>query len=253
MPYTVKTTYDRGFVIEELENGTDPCESWILLPAENLWNPVLRGFLYVICIAYLFVGIAIASDIFMSSIEVITSKKRKLVKWDKEKNQKVEYEVLLWNETVANLTLMALGSSAPEILLATLETVLNLGSDEVQDSLGTFTIIGSAAFNLLVITSICIVSVPAPTIKHIREFSVFLVTSVWSIWAYVWMLLVVKYITPDVITPWEAWITLLYMPTFVLLAFCQHHGWWCKKSKVEQAEDDVSISIQTSFLNLLLQ
>ena len=29
--------------------------------------------------------------------------------------------VRIWNETVANLTLMALGSSAPEILLAVIE------------------------------------------------------------------------------------------------------------------------------------
>lgn len=250
MTYTVKTVYDRGFVVEEVKNGTEPCSSWILLPAENLWDPVLRGFLYVICIAYFFVGIAIASDIFMSSIEVITSKKRTIVKWDKAKNTKVEYEVLLWNETVANLTLMALGSSAPEILLATLETLMRLGSNEVQDSLGTFTIIGSAAFNLLVITSVCIIAVPKPQIKPIKEFSVFLMTAAWSIWAYVWMLLVVKYITPDVISPWEGWVTLLFMPVFVFVSYCQHNGWWCKKSKVEQGEDDVSNNICFSCLHL---
>ncbi|XP_052795078.1 sodium/calcium exchanger 3-like isoform X7 [Mya arenaria] len=244
MSITIKTVYENGYVVEELpDNDTEPCSSWILLPAENLWNPVLRGFLYVICIAYFFIGIAIASDIFMSSIEVITSKKRKLVRWDKQKNTKVEIEVLVWNETVANLTLMALGSSAPEILLATLETLLSLvsGETEPQDSLGTFTIIGSAAFNLLVITSICIVSVPPPDPKKIREFSVFIMTASWSIWAYVWMLLVVKYITPDVIDPWEAWVTLAYMPIFVFLAYCQHNSWWCKKSKVDQGDDHMRI------------
>lgn len=253
MTYTVKTVYDKGFVVQELENGTEPCESWLLLPAENLWDPVLRGFLYVIAIAYFFVGIAIASDIFMSSIEVITSKKRKIVKWDKDKNTKVEYEVLLWNETVANLTLMALGSSAPEILLATIETVLRLGSSEVQDSLGTFTIIGSAAFNLLVITSICIVSVPQPSVKGIREFSVFLMTAGWSIWAYIWMLIVVKYITPGRISPWEAWVTLLFMPIFVFMSYCQHNRWWCKKAKVDQGEDDdVSSFYMVSILTCTL-
>ena len=36
-------------------------------------------------------------------------------------------QVLVWNETVANLTLMALGSSAPEILLAIIEQVQKLG------------------------------------------------------------------------------------------------------------------------------
>ncbi|KAL4228078.1 hypothetical protein ACF0H5_013513 [Mactra antiquata] len=247
MTYTVKTVYDRGFVVEELENGTLPCKSWLLFPAENLWSPVLRGTLYVVAIAYFFVGIAIASDIFMSSIETITSKKRKIVRWDKEKNEKVETEVLIWNETVANLTLMALGSSAPEILLATIETVLSLGEDTSnKDSLGTFTIIGSAAFNLLIITALCVIAVPKPDVKYIREFGVFIMTAIFSIWAYVWMLIVVKYWTPQEITPEEAWITLLHMPLFVFLAYCQDNGWWCKKSKVDQGEDD-PLSLYLSF------
>ena len=33
------------------------------------------------------------------------------------------YEVRIWSDAVANLTLMALGSSAPEILLACIEVV----------------------------------------------------------------------------------------------------------------------------------
>lgn len=254
MTYTVKTTYDRGYVVEELKDGTEPCSSWLLLPAENLWSPGLRGFLYVLCIAYFFVGIAIASDIFMSAIETITSKKRTIVRWDKEKNIKHEQEVLIWNETVANLTLMALGSSAPEILLATIETASNLGKDTSnEDSLGTFTIIGSAAFNLLIITGICIIAVPKPHTKYIREFGVFIMTAIFSIWAYIWMLIAVKYWTPDEITPWEAWITLLHMPLFVGLAYCQDNGWWIKKSKVDQGEDDVSIHKNQKLLDNLSQ
>lgn len=77
-------------------------------------------------------------------------------------------QVLIWNETVANLTLMALGSSAPEILLAVIVTSLNLGNPDANDDLGTFTIIGSAAFNLLLITAVCIISVPSPDTKKIK-------------------------------------------------------------------------------------
>ena len=240
MTYTVKTTYDRGFVVEEVKNGTEPCESWILLPAENLWHPGVRGFLYILCMAYFFIGIAIASDIFMGAIEVITSKKRKIIKWDAQKNSKTEMEVLIWNETVANLTLMALGSSAPEILLATVETVTHLGSDTVEDSLGTFTIIGSAAFNLLIITALCIIAVPQPNVKYVREFGVFLLTAIWSLLAYIWMLIVVRYTSPGIIAPWEAWLTLGFLPMFVFMSYCQDSGWWCKKKKVDQGEDDVS-------------
>ena len=244
MSYTVKTFYDNGYVVEEVSQGKLPCRSWILLPAENLWSDALKGILYIVALFYFFVGIAIASDIFMSSIEVITSKKRKVVKWDSSRGEKVEMEVLIWNETVANLTLMALGSSAPEILLAVIETVSNLGDNEnVKDSLGTFTIIGSAAFNLLIITGLCIYSVPSPQVKSVLEFGVFMVTAVWSILAYVWMLMVVKYISPGEIEPWEAWCTLAFMPMFVFIAYCTDNGLWCRKKKVEDGEEEVGTKL----------
>ena len=115
MSYNVISYYSRGYVVETLSNGTEACSSWLLVPAENLWAVGLRAFLYLLAILYLFLGVAISSDIFMGSIEVITSKKRTIVTWDAEKEEKHEREVLIWNETVANLTLMALGSSAPEI------------------------------------------------------------------------------------------------------------------------------------------
>lgn len=57
-------------------------------------------------------------------------------------------KVKVWNPTIANLTLMALGSSAPEILLAIIETITTI-NDESPGELGPATIVGSAAFNLL--------------------------------------------------------------------------------------------------------
>merc|ERR1711959_551310 len=108
---------------------------------------VTRAILNILGLGYLFLGVAISADVFMSAIEVITSK-TKTVSINGE-----EVEVEVWNDTVANLTLMALGSSAPEILLAVVETVsLKFESGD----LGPGTIVGSAAFNLLFITAICI-------------------------------------------------------------------------------------------------
>ncbi|XP_056020514.1 sodium/calcium exchanger 3-like isoform X17 [Ostrea edulis] len=241
------TYYSNGYVVEYLDNGTDACFSWILLPAENLWPKGLRGALYIVALMYFFLGVAIASDIFMASIEVITSGKRKIIVYNAEKKETEEREILIWNETVANLTLMALGSSAPEIILALGETALKLGEEVVEDSLGTFTIIGSAAFNLLIITSICIVSVPKPEIKRISEFGVFLVTAVWSIWAYIWMLIVVNYSSPGVIEPWEAWLTLAYMPIFVIMSYLVDNGCkCCRKKKVEDEEAQDHIRIMTN-------
>jgi Ca2+/Na+ antiporter len=48
---------------------------------------------------------------------------------------------------------MALGSSAPEIMLAIIEVI---GNDFNAGALGPGTIVGSAAFNMLMIIAICV-------------------------------------------------------------------------------------------------
>jgi Ca2+/Na+ antiporter len=111
---------------------------------------------------YLFLGIALVSDIFMDSIEVITSQVKN-IKYNDIDGIERTMTVSVWNPTIANLTLMALGSSAPEILLSVIETVTNLGKEPGE--LGPSTIVGSAAFNLMVITAVTISCIPTGTIK----------------------------------------------------------------------------------------
>jgi solute carrier family 8 (sodium/calcium exchanger) len=65
-------------------------------------------------------------------------------------------KVKVWNPTIANLTLMALGSSAPEILLAIIETISTIDND-TPGELGPATIVGSAAFNLLGSYFVCLI------------------------------------------------------------------------------------------------
>ncbi|XP_052828046.1 sodium/calcium exchanger 2 isoform X6 [Octopus bimaculoides] len=227
-----RQNYTYGYIVEYIPENHTRCSSWILVPGENLWLHTTRGVIYIIAILYIFLGIAIVSDLFMSSIEVITSQKRTVYKWDEERQERIAKEVMVWNETVANLTLLALGSSAPEILLATIENVLRLGEQGGEKNLGTFTIVGSAAFNLLMITSVCISSLPNDKVKKIKTFGVFITTSVWSLWAYIWMYIVTAFISPGVVTIWEAWVTFLYFPAFVLHAYAQDNGWWiCKRKK----------------------
>ncbi|KAI0224361.1 Sodium/calcium exchanger 2, partial [Lamellibrachia satsuma] len=225
------TNYSNGWVVEVLGDSQDQCDSYLLLPAENLWSRGVRGFLYILALLYLFMGVAIVSDIFMFAIEVITSKRKTIIKWDEETHERVSKEVLVWNETVANLTLMALGSSAPEILLAVIETLQTLDKEADDGGLGTFTIIGSAAFNLLIITAVCVYAVPSPDIKQVRGLGVFALTSCWSIFAYIWMLIVLQWISPGKIEPWEAWLTLAFFPIMVLTAYCQDLNWWCLTRK----------------------
>ena len=88
-----RTNYSLGYVVEYVDSGDEPCESWLLIPAENLWSMGFRGFLYLFAMLYMFVGIAIISDIFVGAIEVITSQSRVVVKYDEERGDRVEKQV----------------------------------------------------------------------------------------------------------------------------------------------------------------
>lgn len=159
----------------------------ILVPGTSLMSDGLMGIVYLLWLGWLFVGIAIISDIFMEAIEAITAQTIKVEYWDKDKTQHVTVEKQIWNATVANLTLMALGSSAPEILLSVLMSIKDI--EAVPPELGPSTIVGSAAFNLLVISGVSIIAVGGDDneIKKIDDMWVFAVTSLFSLWAYIWM------------------------------------------------------------------
>ncbi|KAJ9451606.1 Magnesium/proton exchanger [Diplonema papillatum] len=224
-------------MILRFEKGYSFCTAYILVPAENTWPEALRGLLYLVALFYLFLGVAIISDVFMAGIEVVTAEKEKIVvekSHDGEKEKVIMYTV--WNETVANLTLLALGSSAPEIMLSVLETCSNLG--EVPGELGPSTIVGSAAFNLLCITGVCMYVLEF--VKSIKEFGVFLITSAASLWAYAWLVVVLTFSSPDVVESWEAWITLLYFPLLVIVAYCQDRNWFRAESEPDIEDDTES-------------
>lgn len=65
--------------------------------------------------------------------------------------------------------LMAFGVAAPEIVLSIVETVAH---NFESGPLGPATIVGSAAFNLLIITSVCILALPPGETKKVHRMKV---------------------------------------------------------------------------------
>jgi solute carrier family 8 (sodium/calcium exchanger) len=152
---------------------------------------------------------------------------------------------------------MALGSSAPEILLAVIEAGTNLGG--CPGELGASTIVGSAAFNLLVITAACIYAVdesndvrteeelqkqkamdpagPPKGVKKIYDMGVFSVTAGSSIFAYAWLYWVLK---DQMVDSTEAWLTFVFFFVLVGLAwgFDRYKENSMKKLKKEGVEED---------------
>ena len=122
---------------------------------------------------------------------------------------------------------MALGSSAPEILLSVIETVGGLG--QCPGELGASTIVGSAAFNLLVISAVSIYAVNEKNdtdedrdttvpvgVKKINDMGVFSITCTSSLWAYIWLFICVK---DSTVTPAEAWLTLAFFFILIVMSF----------------------------------
>jgi len=175
-------------------------------------------FAYTLALFYFFGGVGIAADVFMGSIEAITSVRRKVTINAGEYEREVD--IAIWNKTVSNLSLMALGSSAPEILLAIIEVTLN---DFQAGDLGPGTIVGSAAFNMLIIIAICVIITP---VKRVEEIVVLYITAFASVWAYLWLYLIVEVISPGICEIWEAVVTCLFFPLMLLFAYFADRGWF---------------------------
>ncbi|CAH1793840.1 unnamed protein product [Owenia fusiformis] len=222
----------------------------LLLPfvSEYTWSKGARATIYVIGLLWCFFGIAIIADIFMCAIERITSKTRTIkVASQKGGGEYEEIEVKVWNDTVANLTLMALGSSAPEILLSIIGIIKN---NFYSEELGPGTIVGSAAFNLLVISAVCITTIPSPDVRTIKSVKVFAVTAFFSIFAYIWLLIILKFITPNYVDLWEAIVTLLMFPILVILAYVADKDFFRSRKSDAGVETGVGLDKDTDQVGL---
>ncbi|XP_060639746.2 sodium/calcium exchanger 2-like isoform X2 [Anolis sagrei] len=211
----------------ELEaNSSNPCEGvtkclpGVILPVWQPDNPsfgdkAARAIVYFVAMMYMFLGVSIIADRFMASIEVITSKEKEIT-ITKSNGETSIGTVRIWNETVSNLTLMALGSSAPEILLSVIEVC---GHNFQAGELGPGTIVGSAAFNMFVVIAVCVYVIPNGEVRKIKHLRVFFVTASWSIFAYIWLYLILAVFSPGIVQVWEALLTLVFFPVCVVFAW----------------------------------
>jgi solute carrier family 8 (sodium/calcium exchanger) len=189
-----------------------------LLDAEQHWPRGVRAVLYITGLFWCFMGVAIVADVFMGAIETITSKKVR--KQDEHGRMRTH---AVWNATVANLMLMALGSSAPEILLSVIEIFTN---NFFSGDLGPSTVVGSAAFNLLCISAVCVHCIPNGEVRYIKEVPVYAITASFSIFAYVWLIFILDVSSPNVVEIWEGLTTFLAFPVLVILAFLADKGYF---------------------------
>ncbi|KAG8013014.1 Sodium/calcium exchanger 2, partial [Nibea albiflora] len=200
--------------------GNSKCHQGIILP---IWYPedpsmgdkIARVIVYFVAMIYMFLGVSIIADRFMAAIEVITSQEKEIV-IKRPNGETTTTTIRVWNETVSNLTLMALGSSAPEILLSVIEVC---GHEFKSGELGPATIVGSAAFNMFVIIGLCVSVIPEGEVRKVKHLRVFFVTAGWSIFAYIWLYMILAVFSPNEVQVWEGLLTLAFFPICVLLAW----------------------------------
>jgi len=160
---------------------------------------------------------------------------------------------------------MALGSSAPEIILNILEAVQGLG--ECPGKLGPSTIVGSAAFNLLVISGASIVAVTPENdnnpdrdtdlpkgVKKVNDMGVFTITASSSVFAYVWLFIVLY---DQIVTPVEAYLTLVFFGILIVVSYCadRHNSRKNEEQESlnEQGKPVIQFDAVTIYRQLLLE
>ena len=222
-------------------NNYQCADKGLILPVINeyTWAIGTRIFFYLLGMLWCFLGIAIVADMFMVGIEKITSKTKIVqISNPKKKGGIEEIEVKVWNDTVANLSLMAFGTSAPEILLSVIDICFK---GFRSGDLGPATIVGSAAFNLLIITAICIVSIPEGQERKVDNIRVYALTAFFSMFSYLWLIIVLVFITPTVVDLWEAIITFLFFPVLIISAFLVDKMYCCGRRNKTASELEIGI------------
>lgn len=108
--------------------GQERCESYFFFHGETALGNGLRTFLYFLFLAYCFLGLSAITARFFRSMENIVKHTRKVVEVDPYTGGEIIRHEKVWNFTIADISLLAFGTSFPQISLATIDALRNLGN-----------------------------------------------------------------------------------------------------------------------------
>ncbi|PSR94755.1 Magnesium/proton exchanger like [Actinidia chinensis var. chinensis] len=180
--------------------GHEKCEAYLIFSGEVSLGDGFRTVLYFLGLAYCFIGLSAITARFFRSMENVVKHSWTVVEIDPlTKTEYVRHEKV-WNYAIADITLLAFGTSFPQISLATIDAIRNLGN-LYAGGLGPGTLVGSAAFDLFPIHAVCVV---------------------------VW--------TPNIVTVWEALLTVLQFGLLLIHAYAQDKRWPYLSLPLERTE-----------------
>ncbi|KAB1226595.1 Magnesium/proton exchanger [Morella rubra] len=202
----------------------EKCQSYLLVRFETDLGAGIRALLYILGLAYCFIGLSAITARFFRSMENVVKQTRKVVEIDHSTNMETVRHEKVWNYTIADITLLAFGTSFPQISLATIDAIRNIGK-LYAGGLGPATLVGSAAFDLFPIHAVCVVIPKAGELKKISDIGVWLVELFWSFWAYTWLYIILEVWSPNVVTLLEAFLTVLQYGLLLIHAYAQDKRW----------------------------
>ena len=101
--------------------------AYLLFHGETLLSNSVRATLYMVALAYCFIGLSAITARFFKSMEQIMKHSREVVGVDPHTNMPVVKQEKVWNYAIADIALLAFGTSFPQISLATIDAIRNLG------------------------------------------------------------------------------------------------------------------------------
>lgn len=108
--------------------GIGKCESYLVFSGETSLGESFRIFLYFMGLAYCFIGLSAITARFFRSMENVVKHSRKVVEIDPYTNTEIIRYEKVWNFTIADISLLAFGTSFPQISLATIDAIRNIGN-----------------------------------------------------------------------------------------------------------------------------
>lgn len=228
--YTTDSTNGHSNILRH-----EKCDAYLLIQLETVLGEGFRTFLYFLGLAYCFIGLSAITARFFRSMESVVKHSRAVETIDPLTKKKIVKNEKVWNYTIADITLLAFGTSFPQISLATIDAIRNVGS-LYAGGLGPGTLVGSAAFDLFPIHAVCVVVPKAGELKKISDIGVWLVELFWSFWAYIWLYIILEVWTPNVVTLWESILTVLQFGLLLIHAYAQDKRWPYLSLPIERAE-----------------
>lgn len=77
--------------------------------------------------------------------------------------------------------------------------------------------------------------------RKIKDMHVFALTSISGILAYVWLILVLLVISPNVVDLWEAILTFMMFPVLIVSAYAADRGLWCRPRNKTSAQIEIAL------------